>query len=259
LQAIADSAMDQRRGHRGVDAARQSAHDASVPNLRRDARGRFVDERGDRPIAGAAADIEREVAQQLLAAIGVCHLGVKQQRVVAALGSFHYRHRRVVARRGHGKSRRRRRNEVAVARPHLHFIRHAFQHARRDRGIAPDQRVTELAVRRAAQLAAEHVGHQLHAVADAERRHADVEHGAVAMRRAIFVDAARPAGEDDADWTLGFDRRERRVERQDFAIHRQLAQAPSDQLGKLRAEIQNEYGLMSHWVNSLRVRWLLYS
>ena len=37
-----------------------------------------------------------------------------------------------------------------------------------------------------------------------------------------------------------------RVEREDFAIHRQLAQASRDQLGKLRAEIQNKDGLMRH-------------
>ncbi len=147
----------------------------------------------------AAADIEREVAQQLLAAVGVRDFRMEQQRVVAALGRFHDGDRRVVAGGGHRKSRRRGRDEVAVTRPHLHFVGHALQHARRDRRVAAHQRVAELAMRGAAERAAEHVRHQLHAVADAERRHAEVEHGAVDMRRALFVDAARAAGQDDAD------------------------------------------------------------
>jgi hypothetical protein len=80
--------------------------------------------------------------------------------------------------------------------------------------------VTELAMRGATERAAEHVGHQLHAVADAQGRHANVEHGAIAMRRAVFVDAARTAGEDDADRPLRGDRRQRRIERQDLAVDR---------------------------------------
>ena len=64
----------------------------------------------------------------------------------------------------------RRLDEVAVARPHAQV--------RRDRGeerrvrIDGDRRQAELAVRRRRHLAAERVGHQLHAVADAEHRHA---------------------------------------------------------------------------------------
>jgi hypothetical protein len=106
--------------------------------------------------------------------------------------------------------------------------------------------VAEFAMRGAAQGAAEHVGHQLHPVADAERRHAEIEDGAIDVRRAFFVDAARAAREDDADRLFGLERRGRRVEGQDFAVDRQLAQPSRDQLGKLRPEIQNDDGLMRH-------------
>ena len=41
--------------------------------------------------------------------------------------------------------------------------------------------------------------------------------------------------------------RERGVERQNLAVDRQLAQAARNQLRELRAEIENENGLMSHW------------
>ena len=76
--------------------------------------------------------------------------------------------------------------------------------------------------------AAEHVRHQLHAVADAERRHAEVEHGAIDVRRAFLVDAARPAGQDDADRVLGLNRGDGRVERQDLAIDGELTQPSRD-------------------------------
>ena len=39
----------------------------------------------------------------------------------------------------------------------------------------------------------------------------------------------------------------RRVERQDLGIDGQLAQAPRDQLGELRPEIEDDDGLMIHW------------
>ena len=46
--------------------------------------GRLLDERRHRPVAGAAADAVREVAQNLEAALGVHDLRVKEQRVEAA-------------------------------------------------------------------------------------------------------------------------------------------------------------------------------
>ena len=40
---------------------------------------------------------------------------------------------------------------------------------------------------------------------------------------------------------------ERRVERQDLRVDRQLAQTARDQLRVLRPEIENDDGLMGHW------------
>jgi hypothetical protein len=131
-----------------------------------------------------------------------------------------------------------------MAGPHFHLLGHPLQHPRGDRGVALHQRVSELAMRGAAQRAAQHVGHQLHAVADAQRGHAEVEHAAIAMRRAVLVNAAWPARQDEPDRCPGLDCRERRVERENLAVDRQLAQAPRNQLGKLRTEIQDEDGLM---------------
>ena len=83
-QPVADGAMDQQRRDRRVDAAAQAADDAPVAHLLADPRGRLLDERRHRPVAGAAADVEGEVAEDLEAAVGVRDLGVEEQRVRAA-------------------------------------------------------------------------------------------------------------------------------------------------------------------------------
>ena len=205
LQAIANRAVDDRRRDGRVDAARQATNDTAVAHLGCDAGGRLINERRRGPVASAAADVERKVAKQFAAAIGMGDLGVEQHGVVAAVRRFHHGHGRVVAGGRDSKPGRRGGHEVAVTRPHLQFGRDPFEQARLGGRLAPNQRVAELAVRRAAQLAAQHVGHQLHAVADAECRDAQVEHGAVAVRRALVVDAARAARQDEADGRLGLD------------------------------------------------------
>ena len=80
-QPIADGAMDQQRRDRRIDAAAQPADDRALPHLRANPFGRFLDERRHRPVAGAAADVEREVAQDVEPAVGVRDLGMKQERV----------------------------------------------------------------------------------------------------------------------------------------------------------------------------------
>src|SRR5918993_4141876 len=104
--------------------------------------------------------------------------------------------------------------------------------------------MSELAMRGASERAAEHVRHQLHAVTDAERRHAELEDRGIDVGSAVFIDAARPARQDDADWLSRLQRGDRGVEGQDFAVDRELAQTSRDQLGKLGPEIENENGLV---------------
>ena len=49
-------------------------------------------------------------------------------------------------------------------------------------------------------LAAEELREQLHAVADAQHRHAELEDGLVRQRRVLGINTGRAAGEDDAAW-----------------------------------------------------------
>ena len=252
LQVIADGAMDDRRRDGGVHAARQPADDAALPHLRLDARRGLVDERRDGPVAGAPAYVEREVAKQVGATVGVGDFRMEEHGVIAAIGRFHDGHWCVGAGGGHGEARRRRGHEVAVTGPDLEFVGNALEQPRRHGRRPANHGVAELAMRGTAERAAEHVGHQLHAVADAEHRDAEVEHGAVTVRRTLLIDTAGTARQNHADRRLGPDRLEGGIERKYFAVHRQLAQTPSDQLGELRAEIQDEDGLMGHEISNER-------
>ena len=94
-------------------------------------------------------------------------------------------------------------------------------------------------------LAAEVLGQELDAVADAQHRDAELEKGAVGQRRVLRIHARRAAGQDDA---LGLERgdfRGGRVVAQDHRIDVALADAARDDLRVLRTEIQDD-NLLSH-------------
>ena len=136
--------------------------------------------------------------------------------------------------------------EIAVARPDAQLGRERREDRGRRAVADVHESVAVLALRRGSDPPAERLRHQLHAVADPEHRHAHIEERRIAFRRASLGDAFRSAGQDDADGLTCGDERGRRVERQDFAIHRQFAQAPGDELCVLRAEIEDDDGLVRH-------------
>ena len=158
----------------------------------------------------------------------------------------HRRDRRVGARRGDRESGRRGLHEVAVARPHAQLDGDRRRTAAR-RGAMLIVAQAELAMRRRRDLPAERVRHQLHAVADARaparrRRTPPASQCGAPASDTLFgpPDRMTPAG--CAREHLG----QRRVERQNLGVDRQLAQPASDQLRELRAEIEDDDGLMGH-------------
>src|SRR5581483_8351446 len=101
-------------------------------------------------------------------------------------------------------------------------------------------RVAVLAPVRQAHFAAKLKGHELLSIADAQHRHAlRIERG-VGVGSALLIDAGRPARQDEAARLAGHQCLDRRIERHDLAVDVALAHAPGDQLGVLRAKIQNE-------------------
>ena len=156
-----------------------------VAHLRPDARRRLLHERRHRPVAGAAADAVGEVAEDVEAALRVHDLGMKQQRVervasgsaIAATGAFALVATTDEAGRGRG-------DEVAVARPHAQLGRHVGEERTRsaadrvrrscfDRSLTVAWPNSRCGAGATAPPSASR--HELHAVADAEHRAAELE------------------------------------------------------------------------------------
>ena len=211
-QPVADGAVNQHRRDRRIDAARQAAHDLAVADLRAGC-------------ASVASSMNEAIVQSPRAAadaVGEVAAGSRRRdrcarprdgtaarraprsgASIAAIGAVAL----VAATAKPGRHRRRRRRRGSPRRAARWNV---GEQPRRDGDAAPPDlprpparrrdatmRVAELAMTRAAHLAAEHVGHQLHAVADAEHRRAELEEPGVALRRAGVRHAARSAGQDD--------------------------------------------------------------
>jgi hypothetical protein len=102
------------------------------------------------------------------------------------------------------------------------------------------------AMRAAGDVAAEHLAHELHAVADAEDGQAHLEHAGVRVRRSLGLHAVGAAGEDDPDDAVGAEGLRRDAERIDAGVDVALTDAARDDLGQLRTEIENGDGLGGH-------------
>jgi len=245
-ELVADRLVDQGAGHAGVHAAGQAQDDLLVADLLADPGDRLVDVVAHHPVGAAAADVEHEARQQALALHRVGDLGVELDRVEAARLVGHAGHR--AGRRGRHQPEARRHLDdlVAVTHPDLEhavaFRRAEVLDALEQPGVAVRAHlgVAELAVLAALDAPAELLGHGLHAVADAQHRHAELEHR---LRRPVggFLPGRHvAAGQDDA---LGRELAHEGVgdvAGMDFAVDVRLAHPARDQLGDLRAEVEDQ-------------------
>ncbi len=83
-------------------------------------------------------------------------------------------------------------------------------------------------------------GHGLHAVADAEHRDPELEHGRGRRRRARLRYRLGTARQDDAARTKGAHRLAPHIPRMDLAVDAEFAHATRDQLRVLRAEVEDQ-------------------
>ena len=245
-QPVADRLVDQRRGDARVDAAREAEDDLVVADLLADPRHRLVDVVAHHPVGLGAADLEDEAVQQLPALQRVRHLGMELDAVEAALLVGHAGDRAARRRRHQREAGRQRRDLVAVAHPDLE---HAVAFAGRevlDRleqarvAARPHLGVAELAMRARLDLAAELDRHREHAVADAEHRHAELEHRLGRAQLVLLVGRGVAAREDDSLRRELAHELVADVVRMDLAEDVRLAHAPGDQLRDLRAEIEDQ-------------------
>src|SRR4051812_47071895 len=86
--------------------------------------------------------------------------------------------------------------------------------------------------------------YKLHAVANAEDGNALVKQFFRYSRRLLLVDAGRTSGQDDAFRAIREDARERDRARKDLRIDLRFADPARDQLGILRAEVEDENSIV---------------
>ena len=134
---------------------------------------------------------------------------------------------------------------VAVAHPYLHR-RGQPGKQRRLAVLDGDIGVAVLAPRRRTHLAAQMMHDEVQSVADAQDRHAQIEHFGIGGRRIGVIHRRRPARENHADGLVIADFSERDRARQDDGKYVQLANAPRDQLRILRAKIEDDDCLGVH-------------
>jgi len=216
---------------------------------------RLLAEGAHGPVAGQPRDLADEIADQFGAVGRMHHLGVEHQAVIFALLVLDDRERGVRRDAGDLEARRHSGDAIAVTHPDLvvladlpGFLEQAARALHLDVGAA------ELAVMAALDFAAELLCHRLLAVADAEHRHAGLIDRRRRERRVLVEHGCGAAGQDHAfrpqrlQSGLGF------LERNDLAIDVFLAHAAGDELGDLRAEIDDQDRVV-HEVHSLSTTW----
>ena len=240
-QLVADRLMDEERGHRRVDPARQTANDLARADLLADLSDLGGAELGHGPVARKPGDVAHEIADQLGTVRRVDDLRVELHRIDAALVIGDDRVRRARAGRDHAEAGGQRRDLVTMAHPHLMALTPRPQAVEQRAFVLDgDERLAELAAVALFDLATQLLGQRLLAVADAQHRQAAIQ-DRLRNARAILVDDRGGATRQDDG--RGLDPRERLtsgLEGHDLAIDPRLAHAACDELGDLAAEIDDE-------------------
>ena len=186
-----------------------------------------------------AADVKEEVREDLLAVLGVAHLGVELGGVELALGARHGGHGTDAGLRRHVEALGHAHNGVAVAHPHGLLERGARKQSRAV--IAGDGCGAILAHLGMADLAAERHGHNLVPVAKTQDRQAQVENSRVDGRRVLGIDARGTTRKDEGRGLHRADLVRGDVAGHNLRIDMQVAHAAGDELAVLCAEVEYEH------------------
>ena len=251
-ELVADGLVQQCRDHRRIDAAGQAEDDFIAADLGADPGDGLIDVVRHVPVAAAAADVMHEAGDHFLALECVRDFRVELDGVKAAFLVGHRRDRARFAAADDLETGRQFADLVAMAHPDFEKavafrVRPVLDAVEQPRMAAGAHLgIAELALAGAFDLAAQLLRHGLHAVADAEHRHAKLENDLRRRPFLGFIDRVRAAGENDSLRVEAADEIGGDVKRMEFAIHLLLADAAGDQLGNLGAEIEDEDFLVSH-------------
>ena len=217
---------------------------------------RFFDVVAHHPVGPRAADVQHKAVEHGLALHGVCDFGVELYGVVLTRFISHAGNRAGVGRSHDLEAGRQLGDLVAVAHPDLEhavaFGRGEVCNVFQQLGMAACTHlgITELPRGPALDLAAELLRHGLHAVANAQHGNAQVKHGLRCPVCAFLVHAGMAAGKNDA-----FEHAVFGVLTNPFVTHiagmhltknMRLAHSSGDELGDLRAEVEDQDFLVLH-------------
>ena len=246
-QLAAHSLRQQGGSHRGIHPAGQGQQHLALAYLGADLFNGPALVVGHSPVPHGAADLIEEVAQHLLAELGVVHLRVKLHAVELP---------RLIADAHGGAGLGMSRQAEAFRYPgHIVAVAHPGDAALRQTpeqgagGIKPGLGLAILPGRvvlgggdQAAQLMAQ----QLAAVADAQDGHPQAVDPRVRVGGIGGVNAVGAAGKDDAQGIVGPDLLQAHVKGFYLAIHIALPHTAGDQLVILAAEVQDQDFLVLH-------------
>ena len=200
-QLIADGFVYEDSCDRGVDAAGEGADDIVISNFFTDIFDSDVDVVAHGPAAFTFADVEEEVLQHGGAFRGVDDLGMELDSVEAAGFICHRSSRGEVGVTGESEAGRHLCDGIAMAHPYRCLFGDAFEEC--GAAVSVEIGVTVFMFFRFRNFAAQGLGHELHAVADAEDRHTCFEYVRIDLRRIFRIDAGWAAGENDPLRLLG--------------------------------------------------------
>ena len=239
-ETVSDGAVNQDSRHGRVHASRETTDHLVIthplphpPHLRlHDATGR--------PRTGAAGDPEDEVLQDLLAPRRVHDLRVKLHAVHLSIDRPEGGHRSAVGARQHLVARRRLAQVIPVAHPHRDLLARLEAVEEPVRGNDLENGTTILPATGPHDMTARQLPNELHAIADAQERHAYFQKLRTGARDLIIVDARRTSREDDPRRIPLPDPVRRSVRRMDLTVDSLLADAPRDELRVLGTVIEDE-------------------
>ena len=251
--------MDQRRCHRRINAARQSEQHFVSANLSTHPRHRFINVGRHVPVAAKAADAVHETLDHRRTLHGMRDLGMKLHCVETTRLVRHRGDRGGRVAGNDLESRRQFGDLVAMAHPHIEqavafridTVLNVFEQCRMT--ARTHFGITKLTYGSALDFATELRRHRLHAVADAEHRHAERKHRSRGARCIALPNRVGAAGENDAARIVLPHEIVADVMRVQFAINAGLAHAARNQLRVLRAEIKNENFVVGH-ISGMRIK-----
>src|SRR5690554_1391437 len=245
-QLITDGLVQQRGNHRGVHTAGQAQQYLGIADLGANPGNGVLDDMRRRPECLTGADFQQEARQDAQALLGVGHFRMELHAVETTV---------LVGHGGNGTARRagdhlealgERDHLVAVAHPYIQGQYTVIGHRVLDaveEGALADQihaGIAELTDIAALDPAAQLGSHGLHAVADTQHGHAQLEHQLGRPGAALGGDRLGAAGENDALGREGADGLGLHVPGMNLAVDAYLPHPPGNQLGVLGTEIQNQ-------------------